>query len=179
MDSNPANSSSNSTDQSEATILEPWIDWIRRATRYAEDQLARLKIDSWVTTYRRRKWRYAGKLANEVEDCWTKSALDWTPGGARKVGRPKLRWADDISKCLEKVFGTRGNWQSVAKVAPDAWSQVEEEFIKLDFLKPEVLEISDCRLVPRGCSSPSTRWPLSPHGVNFVVSSVIVIVFDK
>ena len=43
--------------------LEPWVDWIRRSTHEAERRMKELKLEDWVSLHRRRKWRWARKVA--------------------------------------------------------------------------------------------------------------------
>ena len=64
--------------------------------------MKRLKLDDWITTQRRRKWRWAGKLALTSRSDWTAMAVRWDPtldprlNARRRPGRPKTRWMDDI-----------------------------------------------------------------------------------
>ena len=51
---------------SDCELLEPWQDFIRRATREVEATTAKLDIDDWTTTYLRRKWRWAKRVANQT-----------------------------------------------------------------------------------------------------------------
>ena len=55
-----------STDES----LEPWQEWIRRSTHAVEHRMGRLKIEDWVTLQRRRKWRWANKVATSTQEAW-------------------------------------------------------------------------------------------------------------
>ena len=92
--------------------LEPWVDWIRRSTHEAEEKLKKLKLEDWVTLHRRRKWRWAQKVATNTEDSWNMLALTWDPGHhmratayQRRVGRPNARWADDIRQYVyQKIY---------------------------------------------------------------------------
>ena len=69
-----------------AEVLEPWVDWIRRATGLAELHLHKAGAEDWIGGHTRRKWRWAGHLARKDDDRWSKKSLDWTPPGTRKVG---------------------------------------------------------------------------------------------
>ena len=62
-------SASEDTDTSEDS-LEPWSDFLKRATRAAEDRLAATNQEEWITLWRRRQWRWAGKLARPSMDKW-------------------------------------------------------------------------------------------------------------
>ena len=66
--------------ESPAESLEPWVDWIRRSTHEAERRMKELKLEDWVTLHRRRKWRWAEKVATSPIPSWSKQALTWEPG---------------------------------------------------------------------------------------------------
>ena len=89
-------------DTDETTDLEPWVDWIRRCTHEVEARMKKLRLDDWVTLQRRRKWRWAHKIATTTQDTWTTIALQWDPtldrqlDARRRTGRPTPRWTDDI-----------------------------------------------------------------------------------
>ena len=79
----------------------------------------------WVTESRRRKWRFAGKLARVVDGRWSAEIISWDPdhGIGRRVGRPLLRWADDI----ETVAG--GKWVEAAQ-DDKLWAHLEEGYVQ-------------------------------------------------
>eukprot|EP00973_Karenia_brevis_P027228 3756343-Karenia_brevis.AAC.1 len=91
--------------------LEPWVEWVRRCTHEAEQQLERLCIQDWVSMQRERKWNWACKLANDVDSKWSKKALNWDPSkdaryhAHRRQSRPHKRWSDDINEHLSKQLG--------------------------------------------------------------------------
>ena len=133
--------------ESAAESLEPWVDWIRRSTHEAEKRMKELKLEDWVTLHRRRKWRWARKVAASPIPSWSKHALTWEPGHriqsanyTRRVGRPKLRWTDDIRvHIFRKVYNAtvppslharldNGTWMHHAQDR-DLWERLEESFI--------------------------------------------------
>jgi len=78
------------------TNLEPWVDFIKRTTREAEERLDRLKIEDWVTAQRRRKWNFARRVATQERSWWSSNAAKWNPAitssrTSRPPGRPKQR----------------------------------------------------------------------------------------
>ena len=70
--------------------------------------MKRLALDDWVTMQRKMKWRYAHKLAIDDFSSWASIAAAWDPTldnnlkAHRLAGRPKTRWSDDITNCLQE-----------------------------------------------------------------------------
>ena len=89
--------------------LEPWTEWIRRSTHEAEERMKKLHLEDWVAMQRRRKWRWAKKVATDTTTTWTTTALHWVPTldpqlcPRRQTGWPKLRWSDDINNYLHQL----------------------------------------------------------------------------
>ena len=115
--------------------LEPWSEWIKRTTHQTEKELAKMKIDSWVTQARRQKWRFAQRIAAHDPARWTRRAAAWDPAllfdgrcrASRAQARPKKRWADDIVKFLDAKIKVRKSWMEVAKDTK-WWKSCEDEF---------------------------------------------------
>eukprot|EP00959_Pyramimonas_sp_CCMP1952_P392067 8215774-Pyramimonas_sp.AAC.1 len=59
--------------------LEPWVDWVKRATRAAEAAMEKLRITDRVSNVRLRRWHWIRKLANTSEHEWTRQVFQWTP----------------------------------------------------------------------------------------------------
>ena len=99
-------------DDTDNTELEPWADWIKRSTHDVEARMKRLKLDDWVSLQRRRKWKWAQKLALCEDSSWATAAIQWDPtldprlNSQRRPGRPKTRWADDIYKYIQHTTTT-------------------------------------------------------------------------
>jgi hypothetical protein len=53
-----------------------------------------------------------------------KRKLEWKPMGSRPLGRPRLRWLDDVCDDL-KVLNVR-NWKELA-MDRKAWSDLSEK----------------------------------------------------
>eukprot|EP00973_Karenia_brevis_P072114 10018446-Karenia_brevis.AAC.1 len=80
---------------------ETWVEWLRRCTRIVESALSELRIDDWVVSQRRRKWRLAGHTARREDGRWSTAVCHWTPvGGYRQRGHPHKRWSDDLDGFL-------------------------------------------------------------------------------
>eukprot|EP00973_Karenia_brevis_P072582 10082551-Karenia_brevis.AAC.1 len=135
----PTDESSNttalSTEQSEEEDeLESYTDWIKRATRLAEDQLRKAGLEDWVLLQRRWKMRWAGHTARRSDGRWAKQVLTWTPvGGHRRPGHPLKRWQDSIDGFIGRQFDApKGLWMTYAQDR-SVWNSLEIEFIKTDW----------------------------------------------
>ena len=124
-------------------------EWIRRCTYEVEDRMRKLKLDDWVTTQRRRKWRWVQKLANTAEGDWMIMATAWDPtiddklSTRRRPGRPKTRWMDNIANYVTThiqhnnansnydAFKATASNMLIVKMASDdaAWAAMEEGFV--------------------------------------------------
>ena len=114
--------------------LEPWVDWIKRATHFAEDMLAESGGESWVLAQRRRKWRWAGRVARLDDNRWTKQTLLWEPpAGERRVGRPNRRWADAFASFFDSFDGVSGSDWYVYAVNAEEWKALEDCFCNAEF----------------------------------------------
>ncbi len=66
-------------------------EWVRQQTG-VQDIIVRIK---------QLKWQWAGHVARMNDDRWTKAVTEWLPIHLkRKQARPKMRWENDIKKCI-------------------------------------------------------------------------------
>jgi hypothetical protein len=65
--------------------LEPWVDWIRRATHDSERLVKEVNLEDWVVIHRRRKWHFAGKAATKSDNRWSTRLFSWVPEGRRML----------------------------------------------------------------------------------------------
>ena len=100
-----------------STRLEPWSVWLARTTRAAEAQLRRYRIDDWLTGWKRKMWRWAGRVASLPHDRWARKAMVWQPetlahAKGRSQAHPRKRWADDIVRFLHsrEIDATLNSW---------------------------------------------------------------------
>ena len=97
----------------EQELLEPWPDFIRRATRLAEEAAARINAEDWVTTYWKRRWRWTQRVAGQPTNRWSRLAAAWDPerherrATVRRPGGQRKRWDDDINAFLHSRPKTR------------------------------------------------------------------------
>ena len=117
--------------------LEPWVDWIRRCTHDAEAQMKALGLEDWVTTQRRRKWRWARRVATDTLGKWTLKALNWDPlldsryNPRRRAGRPLTRWVDDITEYITTRRDQQlanNHWMNIAATST-VWNALEKDFV--------------------------------------------------
>ena len=135
--------------QPDEDSLEPWKDWIKRCTYYAEEKMRSLGIEDWVTIQRRRKWKWARRVATDTLDKWTLKTLTWDPTldtrheTRRHPGRPYTRWSDDITNHITQQSTqhntapnnydntepeNRWRWIDIAQ-HQDTWNALEQSFV--------------------------------------------------
>ena len=106
---------------------EEWHEYVQRATHVVEDHCAQLGYENWEVLQRKRKWKLAGRMAQSADGRWGFKLLNWKPWFRhlpwRSVGRPCLRWDDDI------VHLAGDDWPETAKDAA-LWSMLEEGFAR-------------------------------------------------
>ena len=123
-------------EQDEAeNCLEPWVDFIKRTTRDAEERLRHLDIEEWISIQRKRKWNFAQRVALQSSSRWTHIVAKWQPEltsirTSRPQGHPKKRWHDDIEKFLKSALGKDSvDWMQVAEDKV-VWRALESDYIK-------------------------------------------------
>ena len=104
---------------------ESWVDYIKRATYECESLGAACGMTDWGILYKQRKWKFAGQSARRRDGRWTARLLKWIPwfwtAPFRRVGRPQLRWDDDISELAG------GRWDESAQDV-ELWSLLSAHF---------------------------------------------------
>ncbi|KAM0735271.1 LINE-1 retrotransposable element ORF2 protein [Formica fusca] len=83
----------------------------------------RTRITDVVERVARLKWQWAGHVARDNIK-WTKTLMQWRPRESRRsVGRPQLRWRDDIQRHAGK------NWIQTAQERT-TWKEKEEAYVQ-------------------------------------------------
>ena len=77
----------------------------------------------WMIKSRRMRW--AGHVACMGEGRVACSVLVGKPEGKRPLGRPRLRWEDNIKMDLQEVGGGCGDWMELAQDR-DRWRALVE-----------------------------------------------------
>lgn len=60
-------------------VQEPWVEWVKRSTHEAERVMAELHLEDWLTTWRRKVWKFAGALVTNSRHKWSYTASAWNP----------------------------------------------------------------------------------------------------
>ena len=136
-------SATTTTNHDDAPQVEPWQEYIKRATTIAERTLSNQHVETWDVTYLRRKWRWASRLATQHHDRWSRLAYTWQPHldlqrpAYRRHGRPNKRWDDDIHDFIqttrrEPASDPTNNSTTILRLAADwrTWDELEESFIQ-------------------------------------------------
>ena len=85
---------------------EDWIDYMKRSTDEAMERMKTAKIQCWIKTHRRMKWRLVMTNASSPEERWVMKAAGRNPELSTKyktykaVGRPKKGREDEINDFL-------------------------------------------------------------------------------
>jgi hypothetical protein len=72
-------------------------------------------LPSIVRVVKSRRMRWAGHVARMGEDRGVYRELVGKPEGKRPLGRPRLRWEDNIKMDLKEGGGGRGDWMELAQ----------------------------------------------------------------
>ena len=104
---------------------ETWVEYVRRATHAAEDKATSLGYQCWTVARKKCKWQFAGETARSSLQKWSTRLLAWRPWHrirpSRRVGRPHLRWADELIACAGSNWISHAHDQSL-------WSLVQDGF---------------------------------------------------
>ncbi|CAH2218392.1 jg23593, partial [Pararge aegeria aegeria] len=70
------------------------------------------------------KWQWAGHIACRTDGRWGSKGLEWQPRtGKSSVGRPPMRWADDIKSVSgnrrTQASQNRGIWNGRGRLSVD------------------------------------------------------------
>ena len=109
---------------------EDWVPFVQRAAQRVDSLAANYQMEDWIQLYRKRKWKFAGRLARKTDDRWSRLTATWRPndGHGRDRGAPCTRWSDQ----LETFAG--GDWMTEA-MDSDRWISSEEVFANWDFAR--------------------------------------------
>ena len=130
----PRRRTTNSNDNN-VPETEAWPDYIRRTTAIASRMISNLRIETWDTTYWRRKWRWASRIASQPKDRWSRLACTWKPDldnrrrAYRQVDRPRKRWDDEIQQFLQSAQPQPTHWLDAATDS-ELWKLLETKFLE-------------------------------------------------
>ena len=120
-----APNSSSDTDaedeEDDAEVLEPWQDFLKRAAQWTDEQLEKASIQQWVVQWKKRKWKWAGRLFDAGNNKWSAVATRWQPQlhsrhlCGRRQSRPKKRWDQDFIDYLHIAWPAETkHWHELA-----------------------------------------------------------------
>ena len=129
--------------------LEPWVDYITRATHHADGLLAASGITLWILRQSQIYWRQARTTAKHHEERWTEPVSNWNPAisteqqGYLKHGRPAKRWEDDHNIHLQPNRANRNDndltsdmtWLTTAE-DNSKWDAMESDFVSNRLKQP-------------------------------------------
>jgi hypothetical protein len=137
-DSSSSETGSENSEQDLGTeCLEPWIDWIKRATDISEQIARKYGICDWTEEQRRRQWRLAGHMARRKDNRWATKLLHWNPtNGYRSRGHPAKRWSDELVKFHKSIYDRfcklslhmDEDWRQTAQ-HQQTWALLMEDFV--------------------------------------------------
>jgi hypothetical protein len=78
------------------------------------------------------KWQWAGHISRRTNNCCGKRVLEWIPRlGKRSVGRPQVRWSDDLRRTAGRswmrVAEHRARWREVVMSSSGLWWADDDE----------------------------------------------------
>ena len=86
-----------------------------------------MNIEDWVKSQKRRKYRWAGHVAQMADGRWTARLLKWVPQGqSRRQARPNLRWSFSLDNFYSILGG--GGWIEVAQDRK-LWKEHEDALV--------------------------------------------------
>ena len=86
-----------------------------------------------VGVVKSRRMRWAGHVARMGEGRGVHRVLVGKPEGKRPLGRPRLRWEDNVKIDLQKVGGG-GDWMELAQYRDRWWALVNKGMNLREFL---------------------------------------------
>ena len=58
---------------------EDWVEYIKRSTEEAIENMENAKIRCWTKTHDRMKWKLALRITTSPSDRWLRKAANWNP----------------------------------------------------------------------------------------------------
>ena len=113
-------------------ISTDYVEWIKRATRKAEQAMAVNGVPDWVEECHARKYRWAGHVCRRDDGRWSRQVLNWCPTGSRSNGRPLMRWSDSLNKFFDRMSETLGCpvvWMNEA-TDREAWIHMQAPYVE-------------------------------------------------
>lgn len=121
--------------------LEPWVDWIKRATRAARAAATQAGVRFWLEAHLQSRWRWAGHVILMEEDRLASRSLQWRDSvwwsqekdlpvqlRTRRPHRTKwFRWEDELKRYA--VHCGWASWQEMTRQG-SVWHEHCRRFVK-------------------------------------------------
>lgn len=78
-----------------------------------------------VSFAKQQKWTWAGHLQRRDDNRWAKKIENWIPSGRRGLGRPKVRWKDDIEEHASFLWRRKSQRR-------EAWRNLGKSYVAKD-----------------------------------------------
>ena len=143
--------------------LEPWCDFLQRTTHIAETIMSKHNITRWTTTYFRRKWRWAQRLATLPNDRWCRLVTRWRPDSTeqrpayRKQGRPRKRWCDDINDFITHLHHNHPTTTTWVDITDKNFWRLHEKY----FINYKSTSTTNIRIAETASTTTQTRTKYS------------------
>ena len=130
---------------------EDWIEYIKRSTEEAIDQMKTARIQCWIKPHRRMTWRLATRIASLPKEGWIVKAAEWNPELSTKyrtyraIGRPRRRWEDEINEFLKLVEDETENFNDSSSQINRTWINTAKDRGRWTFLEDKYTMTSEER----------------------------------
>ena len=129
---------------------EDWIDYIKRSTNDAMENIENAKIRCWNKTHKKMKWILALTIATSPSERWLMEAAEWKPElsskyRTKRASGPRKRWEDDINEFLKLVEEETENLTESSSQINKTWTNTAKDRGRWALLKEKYTMTSEER----------------------------------
>ena len=70
---------------------EDWIEYIKRSTKEADENMKKHRVKCWIEVHRRQKWRMARRIITLPTKRWNRRVFNWHPGLDNSIKAQDIR----------------------------------------------------------------------------------------